>query len=151
MRDDTGRIVDFTYLDVNRATCQILGAAARRSSPQLPSRHEPSMAESTSAAQETAAIPSSELIKRADTAGGAPLLLDDGEIKIMNLGVARFLDEDDADSLTLRYKEKVIGTAAFMAPEQREGRPASVRSACDSRALSSSERISRAFALPRLM
>ncbi len=48
------------------------------------------------------------------------LLLDDGDIKIMNLGVARFLDEDDSESLTLRYQEKVIGTAGFMAPEQMQ-------------------------------
>lgn len=41
-----------------------------------------------------------------------------GQVRITNMGVARFLNEDDAESLTLRYQEKVIGTAAFMAPEQ---------------------------------
>lgn len=41
-----------------------------------------------------------------------------GQVRITNLGVARFLNEEDAESLTLRYQEKVIGTAAFMAPEQ---------------------------------
>jgi eukaryotic-like serine/threonine-protein kinase len=46
------------------------------------------------------------------------LLMDDGLVKVSNLGVARFLNEDDSESLTLRYQEKVIGTAAFMAPEQ---------------------------------
>lgn len=30
VRDDTGRIVDFTFLDVNRATCETLGAARER-------------------------------------------------------------------------------------------------------------------------
>jgi len=46
------------------------------------------------------------------------LLMDDGLVKVSNLGVARFLNDEETESLTLRYQEKVIGTAAFMAPEQ---------------------------------
>jgi serine/threonine-protein kinase len=46
------------------------------------------------------------------------LLMDDGLVKVSNLGVARFLNENEGESLTLRYQEKVIGTAAYMSPEQ---------------------------------
>ncbi|MEK6234108.1 MAG: protein kinase, partial [Planctomycetales bacterium] len=38
--------------------------------------------------------------------------------KITDLAVARFLGEDDAESVTLQYGEDRIGTLTFMAPEQ---------------------------------
>ena len=46
------------------------------------------------------------------------LLIDDGGIvKILDLGLALFSDDDRA-SLTIQYDEKVLGTADYLAPEQ---------------------------------
>nr|NIL96017.1 protein kinase [Planctomycetales bacterium]NIM07939.1 protein kinase [Planctomycetales bacterium]NIN07418.1 protein kinase [Planctomycetales bacterium]NIN76522.1 protein kinase [Planctomycetales bacterium]NIO33712.1 protein kinase [Planctomycetales bacterium] len=48
----------------------------------------------------------------------ANLLLDErGEIKILDMGLARFTDEDRA-SLTVAHDENVLGTADYLAPEQ---------------------------------
>lgn len=47
------------------------------------------------------------------------LLVDsDGVVKVMDLGLARFFDGEDKESLTLQYDEKVLGTADYLAPEQ---------------------------------
>ena len=46
------------------------------------------------------------------------LQMDDGSVKILDLGLALFnLGEDDA-SLTIMYNEKVMGTADYLSPEQ---------------------------------
>lgn len=48
----------------------------------------------------------------------ANLLVDaNGTVKILDLGLARFFNEDD-DSLTVAHDEKVLGTADYLAPEQ---------------------------------
>lgn len=49
------------------------------------------------------------------------LLLDrQGIVKILDMGLALFFDEDEDDPLTRRFREKVLGTADYMAPEQAE-------------------------------
>jgi serine/threonine-protein kinase len=45
------------------------------------------------------------------------ILTDDGIIKILDLGLA-LINQDDTQSLTLLYNEKVMGTADYLAPEQ---------------------------------
>jgi serine/threonine-protein kinase len=46
------------------------------------------------------------------------LLVDgNGTVKILDLGLARFFN-DDEDSLTVAHDEKVLGTADYLAPEQ---------------------------------
>ncbi|MGO9112424.1 MAG: serine/threonine-protein kinase [Thermoguttaceae bacterium] len=48
----------------------------------------------------------------------ANLLVDQkGVVKVLDLGLARFTDEDRA-SLTVQYDENVLGTADYLAPEQ---------------------------------
>ena len=47
------------------------------------------------------------------------LLVDtEGVVKILDLGLARFFEENDEDPITLRHDEKVLGTADYLAPEQ---------------------------------
>jgi len=47
------------------------------------------------------------------------LLVDpNGMIKILDMGLARFFDDDDQESLTVTHDEKVLGTADYLAPEQ---------------------------------
>lgn len=41
-----------------------------------------------------------------------------GQVKILDLGLARFFKTTDEESLTLKHDERVIGTADFLAPEQ---------------------------------
>lgn len=41
-----------------------------------------------------------------------------GEVKILDLGLARFFKTTDEESLTLKHDERVIGTADYLAPEQ---------------------------------
>ena len=41
----------------------------------------------------------------------------DGDIKILDLGLA-LVNQDDAESLTVLYNEKVMGTADYLSPEQ---------------------------------
>lgn len=41
-----------------------------------------------------------------------------GGVKLANLGVARFLQETDQESLTLLYQASPLGTIEYMAPEQ---------------------------------
>lgn len=50
----------------------------------------------------------------------ANLLVDaKGTVKVLDLGLARFADEDEADaSLTKQYDEKMLGTVDYLAPEQ---------------------------------
>ncbi len=42
----------------------------------------------------------------------------DGQVKILDLGLARFFKTTDEESLTLKHDERVIGTADYLAPEQ---------------------------------
>jgi serine/threonine-protein kinase len=47
------------------------------------------------------------------------LLLDEkGTVKLLDLGLARFFDEKDEHSLTVKHDEKVLGTADYLSPEQ---------------------------------
>lgn len=47
------------------------------------------------------------------------LLIDDqGVVKLLDLGLARFFKSTDEESLTIKHDEKVLGTADFLAPEQ---------------------------------
>ena len=45
------------------------------------------------------------------------LLTDDGMVKILDLGLA-LLKEEETESLTVLYNEKVMGTADYLSPEQ---------------------------------
>ena len=46
------------------------------------------------------------------------LVTNEGQIKILDLGVARIVDQDDKESVTLAHNEDVIGTVDYIAPEQ---------------------------------
>lgn len=47
------------------------------------------------------------------------LLLDEkGTVKLLDLGLARFFDEKDEHSLTVKHDERVLGTADYLSPEQ---------------------------------
>lgn len=46
------------------------------------------------------------------------LVTPEGEVKILDLGLARFFKTTDEESLTLKHDERVIGTADYLAPEQ---------------------------------
>jgi serine/threonine-protein kinase len=46
------------------------------------------------------------------------LITPQGEVKILDLGLARFFKTTDEESLTLKHDERVIGTADYLAPEQ---------------------------------
>lgn len=47
------------------------------------------------------------------------LLIDkDGVVKILDLGLARFFQATEEESLTIKHDEKVLGTADYLAPEQ---------------------------------
>ena len=49
----------------------------------------------------------------------ANLLVDStGVVKILDLGLARFFDENEENPLTVAHDEKVLGTADYLAPEQ---------------------------------
>ncbi len=49
----------------------------------------------------------------------ANLLVDsEGVVKILDLGLARFIAEEEQASLTVAYDENVLGTADYLAPEQ---------------------------------
>lgn len=49
----------------------------------------------------------------------ANLLVDlSGVVKILDMGLARFFDDQDEKSLTVANDEKVLGTADYLAPEQ---------------------------------
>jgi eukaryotic-like serine/threonine-protein kinase len=41
-----------------------------------------------------------------------------GCVKILDMGLARFFENDDEESLTRKYDENVLGTADYLAPEQ---------------------------------
>ncbi|WP_166820134.1 protein kinase domain-containing protein [Thalassoroseus pseudoceratinae] len=47
------------------------------------------------------------------------LLVDrNGNVRILDMGLARFFDNEDEESLTVAHDEKVLGTADYLAPEQ---------------------------------
>ncbi len=47
------------------------------------------------------------------------LLLDEkGTVKVLDLGLARFFDDKEENSLTVKHDEKVLGTADYLSPEQ---------------------------------
>ena len=46
------------------------------------------------------------------------LLMADGSVKILDLGLALFNLGDDDESLTVMYNERVMGTADYLSPEQ---------------------------------
>ena len=58
------------------------------------------------------------------------LLLDDkGTIKLLDLGLARFFNEGEENSLTIQHDEKVLGTADYLSPEQaRDSHNVDIRS-----------------------
>ncbi len=47
------------------------------------------------------------------------LLIDrNGVVKLLDMGLARFFNDDEEESLTVAHDEKVLGTADYLAPEQ---------------------------------
>ena len=57
------------------------------------------------------------------------MLQDDGRIKILDFGLAKFVEQsDDARTMTQTAAGTVLGTAAYMSPEQAEGKPLDARS-----------------------
>lgn len=54
-----------------------------------------------------------------DVKPGNLLLANNGVVKVLDLGLARFFDDsDNTDALTIRHDEKVLGTADYLSPEQ---------------------------------
>ncbi|MBL4885806.1 MAG: serine/threonine protein kinase [Planctomycetaceae bacterium] len=53
-----------------------------------------------------------------DIKPGNLLVSEQGTVKLLDLGLARFFKEDDEESLTIKHDEKVLGTADYLAPEQ---------------------------------
>ena len=53
-----------------------------------------------------------------DVKPGNLLIDNQGIVKLLDLGLARFFKSDDEESLTIKHDEKVLGTADYLAPEQ---------------------------------
>jgi len=53
-----------------------------------------------------------------DVKPGNLLIDNQGVVKLLDLGLARFFKSDDEESLTIKHDEKVLGTADYLAPEQ---------------------------------
>ncbi len=53
-----------------------------------------------------------------DIKPGNLLLDNNGTIKLLDMGLARFFGGEDKESLTIQHDEKVLGTADYLAPEQ---------------------------------
>lgn len=53
-----------------------------------------------------------------DVKPGNLLIDNNGIVKLLDLGLARFFKSDDEESLTIKHDEKVLGTADYLAPEQ---------------------------------
>lgn len=53
-----------------------------------------------------------------DVKPGNLLVDEQGCVKLLDLGLARFFKSSDEESLTLKHDEKVLGTADYLAPEQ---------------------------------
>jgi serine/threonine protein kinase len=53
------------------------------------------------------------------------MVTSEGSVKLIDLGLAKYVVDSDA---TLTIEGKVMGTAAYMAPEQTEGKPLDARS-----------------------
>lgn len=53
-----------------------------------------------------------------DVKPGNLLVTSDGVIKVLDLGLARFFEDDGDHSLTVQHDERVLGTADYISPEQ---------------------------------
>jgi serine/threonine protein kinase len=53
-----------------------------------------------------------------DIKPGNLLVCNDGVVKLLDLGLARFFKSEEEESLTIKHDEKVLGTADYLAPEQ---------------------------------
>lgn len=53
-----------------------------------------------------------------DVKPGNLLIDNQGVVKLLDLGLARFFKSSDEESLTIKHDEKVLGTADYLAPEQ---------------------------------
>lgn len=53
-----------------------------------------------------------------DIKPGNVLVDEKGTVKLLDLGLARFFDDKEENSLTIQHDEKVLGTADYLAPEQ---------------------------------
>lgn len=53
-----------------------------------------------------------------DIKPGNLLVTADDTVKILDMGLARFFDDPETESLTVTHDEKVLGTADYLAPEQ---------------------------------
>jgi eukaryotic-like serine/threonine-protein kinase len=53
-----------------------------------------------------------------DVKPGNLLIDNQGIVKLLDLGLARFFKTTDEESLTIKHDEKVLGTADYLAPEQ---------------------------------
>jgi Tol biopolymer transport system component/tRNA A-37 threonylcarbamoyl transferase component Bud32 len=57
------------------------------------------------------------------------MLQHDGRVKILDFGLAKFVEQsDDARTMTQTAAGTVLGTVAYMSPEQAEGKPLDARS-----------------------
>jgi serine/threonine protein kinase len=72
----------------------------------------------------------SQGIVHRDLKPGNIRLTADGWIKILDFGIAQFVAStgDSADTITLTQRDSIMGTVAYMSPEQIRGRRADVRS-----------------------
>ena len=72
----------------------------------------------------------SQGIVHRDLKPGNIRLAQDGRVKILDFGIAQFLpvDGDSAETVTLTQQNEIMGTVAYMAPEQIRGHRADARS-----------------------
>jgi TolB-like protein len=66
-------------------------------------------------------------ITHRDLKPGNIMMADDGSVKLLDFGLAKLTESGDMD-VTRTVAGTVIGTAAYMAPEQAEGKPLDARS-----------------------
>lgn len=116
---DAGEDGDTRFIVMEFVSGRSLSRVLREEAPLEPARAA-SIAAGVAGA--LAAAHAAGIVHR-DVKPGNVMLTDDGEVKVLDFGIARALDGH-----TLTHSTSVLGTARYMAPEQALGRRADARS-----------------------